>query len=178
MIASFVASVESTGLLLASARYGSGSTAQGTGISLNALFGGVAGCTATIKSAKLKLYRDNAGLWAMTRVGSRRVVQISAAFMFFLLRLRYASADFSDAISVIFTSHATIAAAVAVFLDRTLPFSNDEAQKDNGSHWWDKFVGFGQSFPRELAFGTDVHAPGNELHSKPSDDLSKTAAKN
>jgi len=48
--------------------------------------------------------------------------------------------QFNDTMSVIFTSHATIAAAVAVFLDRTLPFSNDEARKDNGSHWWDKFV--------------------------------------
>ncbi|KAH0759033.1 hypothetical protein KY290_022526 [Solanum tuberosum] len=125
-----------TGVFLASARYGSGSTAPVTPFSSDGVLADW----------------DNAGLWAMTRVGSRRVVQISAAFMFFLLRLRYASADFNDAISVIFTSHATIAAAVAVFLDRTLPFNNDEARKGNGSHWWDKFVGFGQSFPRELAF--------------------------
>ncbi|KAM3305042.1 hypothetical protein P3S67_011908 [Capsicum chacoense] len=39
---------------------------------------------------------------------------------------------FNDTMSVIFTSHTTIAAMVAVFLDQTLPFSNDEAQKDNG----------------------------------------------
>lgn len=37
-------------------------------------------------------------------------------------------------------SHVRVADMVAVFLDRTLPFSNDEARKDNGSHWWDKFV--------------------------------------
>ncbi|XP_049365104.1 disease resistance protein RPP13-like [Solanum verrucosum] len=47
---------------------------------------------------------------------------------------------FNDRMSVIFMSHATIAAAVAVFLDRTLPFNNDEARKDSGLHWWDKFV--------------------------------------
>ncbi|KAH0684892.1 hypothetical protein KY289_022644 [Solanum tuberosum] len=140
---SYKSAIDSTGLLLASARYGSGSTAQVTPsfISLG----------------------DNADLWAMTRGGGRRVVQISAAFMFFFsilgkFRVIFASIPssimaaiycfffrtnfilelFNDTMSVIFTSHATIAAAVAVFLDRTLPFSNDEARKDNGSHWWDK----------------------------------------
>ncbi|XP_055834937.1 putative nucleobase-ascorbate transporter 10 [Solanum dulcamara] len=216
MIASFVASVESTGVFHASARYGSATPVPpsvisrgvgwlGIGTMLNAVFGGVTGCAATV---------ENAGLLAMTRVGSRRVVQISAGFMIFfsilgkfgaifalipasIMAAMYcifvgyiASAGlgflqfcnlnsfrtnfilgfslflgltlpqyfrehhmcsvsgpfhthsrwFNDTMSVIFMSHATIAAAVAVFLDRTLPLSNDEARKDNGSHWWDKFV--------------------------------------
>uniref|UniRef100_M1APS5 Purine permease n=1 Tax=Solanum tuberosum TaxID=4113 RepID=M1APS5_SOLTU len=160
------------------------------------------------------IHRENAGLLAMTRVGSRRVVQISAGFMIFfsilgkfgalfasipasIMAAMYCiffgymssaglgflqfcnlnsfrtnfilgfslflgfslpqyfrehhmysvsgplhtnSRWFNDTMSVIFMSHATIAAAVAVFLDRTLPFSNDEARKDSGLHWWDKFV--------------------------------------
>ncbi|OIT29295.1 PREDICTED: putative nucleobase-ascorbate transporter 10 [Nicotiana attenuata] len=216
MFASFVASVESTGVFLASARYGSATPVPpsvisrgigwlGIGTLLNAAFGCVTGCTATV---------ENAGLLAMTRVGSRRVAQISAAFMIFFSILgkfgaifasipasimaaiycfffgyvssaglgflqfcnlnsfrtkfilgfslflgfslpRYFrehhlcsgsgplhthSRWFNDIMSVIFMSHATVAAIVAVFLDRTLPFSNDEARKDNGSHWWDKFV--------------------------------------
>ncbi|XP_060193906.1 putative nucleobase-ascorbate transporter 10 isoform X1 [Lycium barbarum] len=216
MVASFVASVESTGVFHASARYGSATPVPpsvvsrgvgwlGIGTMLNAFFGGVTGCTATA---------ENAGLLAMTRVGSRRVVQISAGFMIFFsilgkfgaifasipasimaaiyciffgyissaglgflqfcnlnsFRTKFIlgfslflglslpqyfrehrlcsgfgplhthSRWFNDTMSVIFMSHGTIAVVVAVFLDRTLPFSNDEAHKDNGSHWWDKFV--------------------------------------
>lgn len=37
-------------------------------------------------------------------------------------------------------SHTTIAAMVALFLDRTLPHVKDEARKDNGSQLWEKFV--------------------------------------
>ncbi|KAM3342178.1 putative nucleobase-ascorbate transporter 10 isoform X1 [Capsicum galapagoense] len=216
MIASFVASVESTGVFHASARYGSATPVPpsvssrgvgwlGIGTMLNAIFGGVTGCTATA---------ENAGLLAMTRVGSRRTVQISAGFMIFfsifgkfgailasipvsimaaiyciffgyissagLGFLQFCNLNsfrtnfilgfslflgfslpqyfrehqmcsgsgplhthsrwFNDTMSVIFTSHATIAAMVAVILDQTLQFSSDETQKDNGSHWWDKFV--------------------------------------
>uniref|UniRef100_A0A0V0GVU6 Putative ovule protein n=1 Tax=Solanum chacoense TaxID=4108 RepID=A0A0V0GVU6_SOLCH len=48
--------------------------------------------------------------------------------------------DGSMIVYAIFMSHATIASVVAVFLVQTLLFSNDEARKYNGSHWWDKFV--------------------------------------
>ncbi|KAK4348547.1 hypothetical protein RND71_031302 [Anisodus tanguticus] len=240
-IASFVASVESTGVFHASARYGSATPVPpsvisrgvgwlGIGTMLNAFFGGVTGCTATAYgwlhtvssvldihascNQLTMIHRENAGLLAMTRVGSRRVVQISAGFMIFFSILGkfgaifasipasimaatyciffgYISSSglgflqfcnlnsfrtkfilgfslflgfslpqyfrehylcsgsgplhthsrwFNDTMSVIFMSHATVAVAVSVFLDRTLPFSNDEARKDNGSHWWDKFV--------------------------------------
>ncbi|KAH0685102.1 hypothetical protein KY289_022854 [Solanum tuberosum] len=144
------------GVFLASARYGSGSTAPVTPSFIR---------RGDRDFAKCSFWGDNAGLWAMTRGGGRRVVQISAAFMFFFsilgkfksifasipasimaaiycifFRTNFILELFNDTMSVIFTSHATIAAAVAVFLDRTLPFSNDEARKDNGSHWWDKMV--------------------------------------
>lgn len=46
----------------------------------------------------------------------------------------------NDTMSTIFTSYAMIAAVDAVIVDQALPFSNDEACKDNGSHSWDKFV--------------------------------------
>ncbi|KAH0683900.1 hypothetical protein KY289_022853 [Solanum tuberosum] len=44
-----------------------------------------------------------------------------------------ASVEFNDTVYAIFMSHAMIAAAVAVFMNWTLPFSNDEARKDNRS---------------------------------------------
>ncbi|KAL3505048.1 hypothetical protein ACH5RR_034889 [Cinchona calisaya] len=216
MIAAFVASAESTGTFLASARYGSATPVPpsvisrgigwlGIGTLLNGLFGCTTGSTATV---------ENAGLLALTRVGSRRVVQISAAFMiifsiigkfgaifasiplpimgalycfFFgyvssagLGFLQFCNLNsfrtklilgfslflglsvpqyfreyklcsrtgpvhtnarwFNDTISIIFSSHATVAALIALFLDCTLPHNNHEARKDNGSHLWEKFI--------------------------------------
>ncbi|CAA2968382.1 nucleobase-ascorbate transporter 10 [Olea europaea subsp. europaea] len=85
VMAAFVASTESTGLYLAAARYGSDTPVPpsvisrgigwlGIGTLLNGLFGSVTGATATA---------ENVGLLALTKAGSRRVVQISAAFMIF-----------------------------------------------------------------------------------------------
>uniref|UniRef100_A0A5B6YL66 Putative nucleobase-ascorbate transporter 10 n=1 Tax=Davidia involucrata TaxID=16924 RepID=A0A5B6YL66_DAVIN len=216
MAASFVASIESTGTFLATARYGSatpvppsvisrGAGWLGIGTFLDGMFGSVTGTTASV---------ENAGLLALTRAGSRRVVQISAGFMIFFSLLgkfgaffasiplpviaalyciffAYVSSAgfgflqfcnlnsfrtkfilglsfflglsvpqyfreyqitsgsgpvqthsgwFNDIMSVIFMSHATVAAIVALFLDCTLSRGNDETRKDSGSHWWDKFV--------------------------------------
>ncbi|KAH0680340.1 hypothetical protein KY290_022524 [Solanum tuberosum] len=135
MIASFVASVESTGLLLASARYGSGSTAQVTPSFIRL------GCWLT-GEIKCSLGYDKR--WRPKRkfraIFASIPASIMAAIYCFFFRTNFILELFNDTKSVIFTSHATIAAAVAVFLDRTLPFSNDEARKDNGSHWWDKMV--------------------------------------
>ncbi|KAL3617861.1 hypothetical protein CASFOL_038182 [Castilleja foliolosa] len=83
--ASFVASTESTGSFIAAARYGSATPVPpsvisrgigwlGTGTLLNGLFGSLTGATATV---------ENAGLLALTKAGSRRVVQISSTFMIF-----------------------------------------------------------------------------------------------
>ncbi|KAL4633940.1 hypothetical protein ACB092_04G160200 [Castanea dentata] len=85
MMTSFVALVESTGAFIAVARYASATPVppsilsrgvgwQGVGILLSGLFGTVNGSSVSV---------ENAGLLALTRVGSRRVVQISAGFMIF-----------------------------------------------------------------------------------------------
>uniref|UniRef100_A0A7C9DC33 Xanthine/uracil/vitamin C permease n=2 Tax=Opuntia streptacantha TaxID=393608 RepID=A0A7C9DC33_OPUST len=85
MFASFVALVESTGAFIAISRSASATMMppsvlsrgvgwQGIGILLSGLFGTVNGSSVSV---------ENAGLLTLTRVGSRRVVQISAGFMLF-----------------------------------------------------------------------------------------------
>ncbi|KAH0672118.1 hypothetical protein AABB24_009278 [Solanum stoloniferum] len=85
MAGSFVALVESTGTFFAVSRYASATPIppsvlsrgvgwQGVGILFSGIFG-----TGTGSSVS----PENAGLLALTRVGSRRVVQISAGFMIF-----------------------------------------------------------------------------------------------
>ncbi|XWS54670.1 hypothetical protein CRYUN_Cryun10bG0108400 [Craigia yunnanensis] len=83
--ASFVAIIESTGTFIAASRYASATPMPpsvlsrgvgwlGVGILLDGLFGTGSGSTASV---------ENAGLLGLTRVGSRRVIQISALFMLF-----------------------------------------------------------------------------------------------
>ncbi|XP_078431337.1 nucleobase-ascorbate transporter 6-like [Wolffia australiana] len=85
MAASFVALVESSGTFIAVSRYASATPLppsvlsrgigwQGIAILLDGLFGTASGSSVSV---------ENAGLLAVTRVGSRRVVQISAGFMIF-----------------------------------------------------------------------------------------------
>ncbi|KAK2355713.1 Nucleobase-ascorbate transporter 6 [Trifolium repens] len=85
MMASFVALVESSGAFIAVYRFASATPLppsilsrgigwQGVGILLSGLFGTGIGSSVSV---------ENAGLLALTRVGSRRVVQISAGFMIF-----------------------------------------------------------------------------------------------
>ncbi|KAM1031119.1 hypothetical protein TB2_034399 [Malus domestica] len=85
MAAAFVAIIESTGTFIAASRYGSATPIPPSVISrgvgwlgvntfLDGIFGSVSGSTASV---------ENAGLLGLTRVGSRRVIQISAAFMLF-----------------------------------------------------------------------------------------------
>ncbi|KAK9060266.1 hypothetical protein SSX86_020970 [Deinandra increscens subsp. villosa] len=85
MAASFVALVESTGAFIAVARYASATPMpasvlsrgigwQGVGVLLSGIFGTGNGSSVSV---------ENAGLLGLTRVGSRRVVQISAGFMIF-----------------------------------------------------------------------------------------------
>ncbi|CAH8280613.1 unnamed protein product [Arabidopsis lyrata] len=85
MMASFVALVESTGAFVAVSRYASATMLppsilsrgigwQGVAILISGLFGTGAGSSVSV---------ENAGLLALTRVGSRRVVQIAAGFMIF-----------------------------------------------------------------------------------------------
>ncbi|XP_004292763.1 PREDICTED: putative nucleobase-ascorbate transporter 10 [Fragaria vesca subsp. vesca] len=83
--ASLVSLIESSGTFYATARYGSATPVPpsvvsrgvgwlGVGVFLNGMFGSLTGTTASV---------ENAGLLALTRVGSRRVIQISAGFMIF-----------------------------------------------------------------------------------------------
>ncbi|OMO73848.1 Xanthine/uracil/vitamin C permease [Corchorus capsularis] len=83
--ASFVAIIESTGTFIAASRYASATPTPpsvltrgigwlGVGILLDGLFGTGSGSTASV---------ENAGLLGLTRVGSRRVIQIAALFMLF-----------------------------------------------------------------------------------------------
>ncbi|GAV81135.1 Xan_ur_permease domain-containing protein [Cephalotus follicularis] len=83
--AAFVSIVESTGTYIAASRYGSATHVppsvlsrgvgwQGVGTLINGMFGTGSGCAASV---------ENAGLLGLTRVGSRRVIQMSAAFMLF-----------------------------------------------------------------------------------------------
>ncbi|KAE9613410.1 putative xanthine/uracil/vitamin C permease [Lupinus albus] len=85
MVASFVALVESSGAFIAVSRYASATPLppsilsrgigwQGVGSMLCGIFGTGNGASVSV---------ENAGLLAMTFVGSRRVIQISAGFMIF-----------------------------------------------------------------------------------------------
>ncbi|KMT10523.1 hypothetical protein BVRB_5g116470 [Beta vulgaris subsp. vulgaris] len=85
MLTSFVALIESTGAFIAVSRSASATMMppsvlsrgvgwQGVGILLSGLFGTGIGSSVSV---------ENAGLLTLTRVGSRRVVQISAGFMLF-----------------------------------------------------------------------------------------------
>ncbi|KAG6406658.1 hypothetical protein SASPL_134265 [Salvia splendens] len=85
LAAAFVAMVESTGAFIAASRYASATHIPssvisrgigwlGFGIFLDGLFGTGIGSTVSV---------ENVGLLGLTRVGSRRVVQISAGFMLF-----------------------------------------------------------------------------------------------
>ncbi|KAK9286750.1 hypothetical protein L1049_015154 [Liquidambar formosana] len=85
LAASLVALIESTGVFIAASRFGSatlvppsvlsrGTGWQGIGLLLDGMFGTGAGSTASV---------ENAGFLGLTRVGSRRVIQISAGFMLF-----------------------------------------------------------------------------------------------
>ncbi|KAG7585188.1 Xanthine/uracil/vitamin C permease [Arabidopsis thaliana x Arabidopsis arenosa] len=85
MAVSFVSLIESTGTYIAVSRFASATPPppsvlsrgigwQGVGVLLCGLFGAGNGASVSV---------ENAGLLALTRVGSRRVVQISAGFMIF-----------------------------------------------------------------------------------------------
>ncbi|KAK1359700.1 Nucleobase-ascorbate transporter 6 [Heracleum sosnowskyi] len=106
MMATFVALVESTGGFIAVSRYASATPLppsilsrgvgwQGIGILLSGLFGTVNGSSISI---------ENAGLLALTRVGSRRVVQISAGFMIFFSVLGKFGAVFASIPTPIFAA--------------------------------------------------------------------------
>eukprot|EP01018_Ginkgo_biloba_P003539 Gb_26069 [translate_table: standard] len=216
MAAVLVSLIESTGAYQAAARLASATPPpayvlsrgigwQGIGILLDGLFGTGTGSTVSV---------ENVGLLGVTRVGSRRVMQVSAGFMIFFSILGkfgalfasipfpifaaiycvlfglvaavglsfmqftninsmrtlfilglslflglsvpqyfndfFASAGhgpahtdsgwFNDFLNTIFSSPATVALIVAVFLDNTLEVGT--SKKDRGMPWWAKFRTF------------------------------------
>ncbi|XP_019170144.1 PREDICTED: nucleobase-ascorbate transporter 7-like [Ipomoea nil] len=218
LAAAFVAIIESTGSFIAAARFGSATHPPasvisrgigwlGMGILFDGLWGTGVGSTVSV---------ENVGLLALTRVGSRRVVQISAIFMLFFsilgkfgavvasiplpivgalycvlfafmssaglgllqfcnlnsFRTKFIlgfsffmglsvpqyfngyiitanhgpvhthSAWFNGMMQVVFTSPATVAGIVALFLDLTLARSHAQSRRDSGRHWWAKFKYF------------------------------------
>ncbi|KAL2318433.1 hypothetical protein Fmac_032309 [Flemingia macrophylla] len=95
-VASFVSLFEYTGTCYAAARYGSatpvppsvisrGAGWLGVGAFLSGVVGSVTGFTASV---------ENAGLLGLTKVGSRRVIQISSGFMIFFSIFASAGLDF------------------------------------------------------------------------------------
>nr|GMD05164.1 nucleobase-ascorbate transporter 4-like isoform X1 [Ipomoea batatas] len=218
LAASFVALIESTGSFIAAARFGSATHPPasvisrgigwlGMGILFDGLWGTGVGSTVSV---------ENVGLLALTRVGSRRVIQISAIFMLFFSILgkfgavvasiplpivgalycvlfafmssaglgllqfcnlnsfrtkfilgfsffmglsvpqyfngyvittnhgpvRTHSAWFNEMMQVVFTSPATVAGMVALFLDLTLARGHAQTRRDSGRHWWARFKYF------------------------------------
>ncbi|KAK9022093.1 hypothetical protein V6N11_002387 [Hibiscus sabdariffa] len=203
MAPALVSLFESTGTFFAAARYGSATPVPPSIISRGA--GWLADHQTFLFNS------ENVGLLALTKVGSRRVIQISAGFMIFfsifakfgaffasiplpivaavycvlfsyvssvgLSFLQFCNLNsfktkfilgfsffmglsvpqyfreyfhggwrsahhtglFSDIILVIFMSHTTVAAVVALFFDLTLSRENDETRKDSGLNWWERF---------------------------------------
>ncbi|XP_048436008.1 putative nucleobase-ascorbate transporter 10 [Pyrus x bretschneideri] len=213
--ASFVSTFESTGTFFTTARYGSATPVPpsvvsrgvgwlGIGVLFDGMFGSLTGSAASV---------ENAGLLALTKVGSRRVIQISAGFMIFFsvfgkfgalfasiptpiiaaiycvlygyvaaaglgflqfcnlnsFRTKFilgfsfflgisipqyfreyyhkgaesSSGWFDDVVTVIFMSHTTVAAMVAMVLDCSLAREDDASRKDSGLYWWEKFSLYG-----------------------------------
>ncbi|KAH1211720.1 Nucleobase-ascorbate transporter 1 [Glycine max] len=95
MSAVIVSMVESTGAYMAASRLAiatpppayvlsRGIGWQGIGVLLDGLYGTAIGSTISVLMSIMVVYsRENVGLLGLTRVGSRRVVQISAGFMIF-----------------------------------------------------------------------------------------------
>ncbi|CAA0826753.1 Nucleobase-ascorbate transporter 6 [Striga hermonthica] len=168
MMTCFVALIESTGAYIGTSRLASATQMppsilsrgigwQGVAILLSGMFGTANGSSVSI---------ENAGLIGQTRVGSRRVVQISAAFMIFFSILGKFGAvfasipssimgalyciffaylgeySFNDIVNVPFSSKAFVAGILAYLLDNTLEKKDAQVRKDRGKHWWDKFSAF------------------------------------
>ncbi|GLT50169.1 hypothetical protein SLA2020_236750 [Shorea laevis] len=161
MAASFVALVESTGAFLAVSRYASATPLppsvlsrgvgwQGVGILFSGVFGTGNGSSVSV---------ENAGLLALTRVGSRRVVQISAGFMIFFSILGKFGAVFASIPAPI------IAALYCVFFAYVGSAGLSLLQFCNLNSFRTKFImGFsifmGLSIPQYFNEYTDVNGYG------------------
>ncbi|OWM79158.1 hypothetical protein CDL15_Pgr003329 [Punica granatum] len=218
MAAALVALIESMATFIAASRFASATPVPPSVLSrgvgwlglstfIGSFFGTGVGYTALV---------ENAGLLGLTRIGSRRVVEISACFMLFFsvlgkfgailasiplpifaavycvlyayvaaaglgllqfcnlnsFRTKFIlgfslfmglsvpqyfnqyffysgygpvhtrSIAFNSIVQVIFTSAATVALIVALFLERTHSIGHGPVRRDSGRHWWAKFYTF------------------------------------
>ncbi|CAL9160024.1 unnamed protein product [Musa hybrid cultivar] len=133
MAAVFVSLIESTGTYKAAARLASATPPpahvlsrgigwQGIGILLDGLFGTVTGSTVSV---------ENVGLLGSTRVGSRRVIQISAGFMIFFSILGKFGALFASIPFTIFAAvYCVLFGVVAAVGLSLLQFTNMNSMRN------------------------------------------------
>ncbi|XVE94824.1 hypothetical protein REPUB_Repub02eG0042900 [Reevesia pubescens] len=160
--AALVSSAESTGTFFAAARL-SGATApparvlsrsiglQGIGMLLEGLFGSLVGTTASV---------ENVGLLGLTHIGSRRVVQISTAFMIFFAIFGKFGAFFASIPLPIFAAiYCILLGIVAASGITFIQFANSNSMRNIYVLGVSLFLGL--SIPQYFAMNTtfDGHGP-------------------
>ncbi|OAP15797.1 hypothetical protein AXX17_AT1G59190 [Arabidopsis thaliana] len=132
MAASFVTLFESTGLFYASARYGSATPIPPSVVS-RASVGLSYLQFCNLNSFNIKFILGFSFFMAIS------IPQYFREYYNGGWRSDHHSNWLEDMIRVIFMSHTTVAAIIAIVLDCTLCRDSDEAKKDCGMKWWDKF---------------------------------------
>ncbi|KAL3655221.1 N-terminal acetyltransferase [Castilleja foliolosa] len=161
MGAAFVSSAESTATFYAAARL-AGATAppghvlsrsiglQGIGQLLEGIFGSVVGTTASV---------ENVGLLGLTRVGSRRVVQISTAFMIFFSIFGKFGAFFASIPLPIFAAiYCILYGIVAAIGISFIQFMNNNSMRNIYVLGVSLFLGI--SIPQYFIMNTDANGHG------------------
>ncbi|KAH7523994.1 hypothetical protein FEM48_Zijuj06G0071200 [Ziziphus jujuba var. spinosa] len=162
MGAALVTSAESTGTFFAAARL-SGATPppahvfnrsiglQGIGMLLDGIFGAVVGTTASV---------ENVGLLGLTRIGSRRVVQISTIFMIFFSIFGKFGAFFASIPLPIFAAiYCVLFGIVAAIGISFIQFANNNSMRNMYILGLSLFLGI--SIPQYFVMNTtsDGHGP-------------------
>ncbi|KAF9687598.1 hypothetical protein SADUNF_Sadunf02G0110000 [Salix dunnii] len=160
--AALVSSAESTGTFFAAARF-AGAThppahvlsrsigLQGVSLLLDGIFGAAVGTTASV---------ENVGLLGLTHIGSRRVVQISTAFMFFFSIFGKFGALFASIPLPIFAAiYCVLFGIVAAVGISFIQFSNNNSMRNHYVLGVALFLGI--SIPQYFVSNTtgDGHGP-------------------
>lgn len=167
MGAALVSTVESTGTFIAASRF-AGATPppahvlsrsigfQGIGQLLDGLFGSIVGNTASV---------ENVGLLGLTHVGSRRVVQVSAAFMFFFSIFGKFGAFFASIPLPIFAAiYCVLYGLVAAVGVTFIQFTNNNSMRNIYILGLSLFLGI--SIPQYFVMNTDrVYTGYGPVHS-------------
>ncbi|EEF52467.1 nucleobase-ascorbate transporter 3 isoform X1 [Ricinus communis] len=161
MGAALVSSAESTGAYFAAARL-SGAThppahvltrsigLQGVGMLLEGIFGAAVGNTVSV---------ENVGLLGMTNIGSRRVVQISTAFMIFFSIFGKFGAFFASIPLTIFAAiYCVLFGIVAAIGISFIQFSNNNSMRNHYILGLSLFLGI--SIPQYFASNTTIDGHG------------------